>query len=338
MRNNNFALLRHLAAIGVLLRHSIHHLNINSGWIVDLNITKYLPGVSVFFIMSGFLLALTYNKNPNLQHYSKNRMVRIFPVLWISLFISVLTLYYFGFVEFNTKFFSWVLSQATIVQIYNIEMFRDFGVGVPNGSLWTIFVLLTFYILLPILFLIYRKSIWMIIVLFCVSFFFWIYDQTNSTTLFIDKLLHITIIPYLFIFIIGMGFYKYFNYLKKIFEDKFLFWLMIFIITEFVTDYLKYEPSILLYILRWILFSFMVFSFSFSFKHLSNLILKGKDYSYGIYIYHMLVINVFVQLDLYGEMKYFYYTILMTIFISILSWHFIEKPIVLWSKHKNSKN
>lgn len=333
MRNNNFSLLRHFAAIGVLFRHSTHHLNINDKWIIEL--VEHIPGVTVFFIMSGFLLALTYDKNSDLKRYIKNRILRIYPVLYVSLFISICILYYFDFIEFNIEFFKWLLAQVSIVQIYNIEMFRGFGVGVINGSLWTINVLLTFYILLPILFLIYRKNKWIIILLFLFSFFFWVYDQTNSTTAFLDKLLHVTIVPYLFIFIMGMVFYKYFDNLKKYFEEKFLYWLILYILLMAIVNYFNIERNILLYSLEWIIFPFLVFSFSFSFKNLSNKIFNKRDYSFGIYIYHMLIINIFIHLKLYGEIKYFLYALVLTICISVLSWHFIEKPIILRFKNKS---
>jgi peptidoglycan/LPS O-acetylase OafA/YrhL len=41
------------------------------------------------------------------------------------------------------------LAQLSIVQFYNPDFLRGYGVGVLNGSLWTISVELQFYVMLP---------------------------------------------------------------------------------------------------------------------------------------------------------------------------------------------
>ena len=51
----------------------------------------------------------------------------------------------------------WFVSQITIGQAYNPNFFRDIGVGVINGALWTITVEILFYIIVPIICLIEKK-------------------------------------------------------------------------------------------------------------------------------------------------------------------------------------
>jgi len=334
MRENNFDLLRFFAAIQVLIGHMIHHLKVDEGFIVSFyDIIKFVPGVPVFFLISGFLIALSYDKNSNLKHYTKNRILRIYPALYVNIFIGLAILYYFGFIEFNINFFKWLLAQMSIVQFYNSEMFRGFGVGVINGSLWTISVELTFYLILPILFWIYKANRWILLFLFIISLLLWFYDETNSTETFIDKLLHVSILPYLFIFIIGMLFYIYYEHLKRYIENKFLYWLIGFTILQLVSSHYNMELNIFVTIVKWIFFSFLVFSFAFSFKGVSNRILHGNDYTYGVYIYHMIIINVFVHLNLYGETRYMVYVGILSLLSGILSWHIIEKPFLRLKKN-----
>ena len=298
---------------------------------------SYLPGVPIFFLISGFLIAMSYENNSNLKEYAKNRILRIYPALYVNIMIGILILYYFGFVQFNVEFFSWLFAQMSIVQFYNAEMFRGFGVGVINGSLWTISVELTFYIALPIIFYLYKKSIWIIVLIFISSYIFWIYDTTVLTQFinrdFFGKLFHVSIVPYLFLFIIGIGFYKFYDNLKKFIENKFLLWFLLFIIFNLLMNSFIITPNFITYIVKWTIFSFLIFSFAFSFKDLSKIFLRGNDFTYGIYIYHMLIINVFVFLKMTGEMKYFLTIVILSIVAGIISWFLIEKPFLQLKKH-----
>ena len=153
-----------------------------------LSLFSYLPGVPIFFLISGFLIAMSYEKNSNLKEYIKNRVLRIYPALYLNIIISILILYYFGFLYFNFEFFSWLIAQISILQFYNAEMFRGFGVGVINGSLWTISVELTFYIALPILFYLYNKNRIVVVLLIISSFVLWNYDLSSDRELFLNKL------------------------------------------------------------------------------------------------------------------------------------------------------
>lgn len=58
---------------------------------------------------------------------------------------------------FDVQFWMWVIGQITLFQYYTPDCLRDFGVGTPNGSLWTIPVEFEFYILLPFVFLCFKR-------------------------------------------------------------------------------------------------------------------------------------------------------------------------------------
>ena len=339
MKNNNFDLLRLFAAIQVVFIHSFHHLfddfgyKLNDSVIFFKEAITFIPGVPIFFLISGFLISLSYEKNPNIKDYITNRVLRIYPALYINILISFIILYHFNFVTFDFTFFGWLIAQMSIVQFYNAEMFRGFGVGVINGSLWTISVELCFYIALPIIFFLFKKSRWIIIFFFIISFTLWVYDITSDKDIFYNKLLHVTIVPYFFLFLIGVCFYKYFEKIKYLIENNFLAWVVCFAIFNMGINYLHVELNILLYLVKWIIFSFMVFSFAFSYNTLSRKLLKGRDYTYGIYIYHMLIINVFVYFNFVAEIKYFLYVFFSTIALGAFSWHLIEKPFLKMKKH-----
>ena len=146
---NNLDLIRLLAAFQVVFWHSVEHLNINSAlksWI------GIFPGVPIFFVISGFLIVSSYQKSPSCFEYIRNRFLRIYPGLWLCFLITLLIVMVFGFfTAANLKqIILWSLCQLSFFQFYNPEFLRGFGVGVINGSLWTITVELQFYVIAPV--------------------------------------------------------------------------------------------------------------------------------------------------------------------------------------------
>jgi peptidoglycan/LPS O-acetylase OafA/YrhL len=77
-------------------------------------------------------------------------------------------------------------------------------------------------------------------------------------------------------------------------------------------------------------------SLSFSFIGLGQFFLKGNDISYGLYIYHMLVINFLVQRNLLGEDYFLFVVIIVTIILASISWLLVEKK-ALESKNAIAK-
>ena len=342
MYENNFNLLRIYGAFQVLIQHSVYHLYINhtvevgkiDNWVTSFNgFLQNFHGVAIFFLISGFLISMSYEKHPDLGDYIKNRVLRIYPALYVNFLISILVLYLFGVLDLDFEFLMWVTAQVTFFQFYNLSAIHDFGTGVINGSLWTVSVELMFYMLLPILFYIYKKSRYIIVLISILSFSLWVYDVFSSHDSFLNKLLHISIIPHLFVFIIGMGFYRYFDYLKQYIEDKFIWWFILYLLLIYTSSLLETDELILFFIFKWLIFSFMIFSLAFSFRGLSDRILHKNDYTYGIYIYHMIVINIFVELNLKGEVSYLFYLIAISTLLGILSWHFVEKPMLRLKNH-----
>jgi len=79
----------------------------------------------------------------------------------------------------------------------------------------------------------------------------------------------------------------------------------------------------------------LTISCAFTYPHLGN-ILKRNDISYGVYIYHMLVINSLVELGYKGKLDYLIVAIIVTIFLGTLSWFLVEKKALSFKKKINS--
>lgn len=61
--------------------------------------------------------------------------------------------------------------------------------------------------------------------------------------------------------------------------------------------------------------------------------LKGNDVSYSTYVYHMLVINVMLELECADSWFYLLIMIAIVLLCALFSWRFIEKPALNLKKY-----
>ncbi len=335
-RQNNFDLIRLFAAFQVAILHVNGHLKINSPgslWNGFLDCLRPFPGVPVFFTISGFLIFASYDNNQSLKKYFKNRFLRIYPLIYVITIITTILLIIFasGALSFKSLIV-WFMGQVTLFQYYTPDALRYFGVGNPNGALWTIPVELEFYLLVPVLYFLNKKfgNIILLILAAC-SFAIYTYIPQSSLPIVYKKLFEVSILYYLLHFTVGIFLYLYFNKIKKYLQDKGLIWLGIYIIFYLVFDrYLGlyhdlYSPN-LLGVVADIILGISILSLAYSKPGFSEKVLKGNDYSYGVYVIHMVVANVMVELSL-TQNFWFLISGLITVFIlAFLSWHYVEKP------------
>ncbi len=121
-----------------------HYLKINFGDSVRPfeTVLNFFPGVPIFFVISGFLISVSFERRRDLRSYFQNRILRIYPALWVSFAVTLVLLGVLGFLGLSVvatpTFALWVAAQLSCFQLWSPEYFRTFGVGVVNGSLWTI--------------------------------------------------------------------------------------------------------------------------------------------------------------------------------------------------------
>ncbi len=329
---NNFNLLRLLAALQVVYIHSVEHLNITNEIVVFIkNIISYFPGVPIFFLISGYLITMSYENNQNTKEYIKNRVLRIFPGLYMSFVIGLIILWYFEqFIDVDIiEVLIWVVAQLSFFQFYNPGFIRDFGVGVINGSLWTISVELCFYILLPFLYIFLQKDfLKRSSLLLLVSFGFYYYiNEISSNILIYEKLIKVSILPYLFYFLFGIILYKFKNNLIRYIENKVWFYFIIYSMICYISfDIFIFD------ILHQVIFSIFIFSIVFSYRTVSYRILKHNDFTYGVYIYHMLIINIFLELTINNTVESLLLVLTLSLLCGILSYFLIEKQFLKMKK------
>lgn len=145
-RDNSLSLIRLLAALQVMVGHLTHHFNLSLPTPLD-NLIGFYNGVPIFFMMSGFLIWFSIERSDSAKHFYSKRFCRIYPELWVAVAVelAILLLLYNG-IEWKS-FFLFAVGQSTIFQFWTPDSLRGYGLGAPNGSLWTICVIVQFYLI-----------------------------------------------------------------------------------------------------------------------------------------------------------------------------------------------
>lgn len=109
-------------------------------------------GVSLFFLISGYVISLSFQQNTRITDFAKSRFIRIYPVHWAALIVILLV----SLVTFSLGTNQIRYSSTTVVlNFLNIqEMFRKPSI---NPVLWSLWCEQVFYVTIAIQFLLTRK-------------------------------------------------------------------------------------------------------------------------------------------------------------------------------------
>jgi peptidoglycan/LPS O-acetylase OafA/YrhL len=234
----------------------------------------------------------------------------------------------------------WLIAQFSIAQFYNPAVFRDnFGIGLLNGSLWTIPVELQFYLALPVLApLLWRgmnplkqniRLVGMTLLLFAFSWAFIHYrDALSAVNNKVAVLVRLSLLPYLFIFMLGIILQRNQTSLFKLLDGKGIYWLIVYLATAYVISRYDQKPQNIYTssLLLMTLLSLTVVSLAFTARNLSERALKGNDISYGTYIYHGIVLNLAFEFGFTRTISAFAVVLLISYLLAMLSWLSIEQP------------
>lgn len=341
-KKNNFDLIRLLAAAQVVLVHGIVHLDVQSLFYL-LPYLNWFPGVPVFFFLSGFLISAAWERNSDLKIFFTNRIVRIFPGLWFCVLFSLITLYIFGWLN-NVKIpilstLIWALMQGTFLPQWNPDFLAWFGVGVVNGSLWTIPVELSFYIAIPFIYILASRLkikynvifVILMIVSFIIFYSLIIYEPLNYPQSIAKKLIGLSAIPWIGMFLLGALCQRFIHLIHPYIANKAHLYFLLF--TAVSLGGVNIESDVIfgyaneIGILNYLALCIFVLSLGYTFPYIADKLLKRNDLSYGIYIYHMIIFNSLIMLDIIGLLGIII-GLVITLFFAALSWFMIEKPFL----------
>jgi peptidoglycan/LPS O-acetylase OafA/YrhL len=347
-KTNNFDLIRLAAALQVAVIHALTGLGIAAAAGPWRAIADWFPGVPIFFFISGFLISKSFEKNSVVREYALNRFLRIYPGLAVCFLASLASVWctgYFAKTDFSpAAMLVWAGAQLSVGQFYNPQFMRHYGVGVLDGSTWTITVELQFYVLVPLMYGLLR---WqrlsrprfnlilggLILGFMVVNQGFMHAAQFHSRP-FWYKLVGVSFAPWFYMFLIGVFFQRNFAVLRSWLAGRFLPVLLIYCALGFLASHVfAWGFGNSLNPLLFIALSILTFTAAFSAHTLSDRLLRRNDVSYGVYIYHEPVINVLIVVGLAGLWSSVALAIAVTIGVAYASWRLVEKPALSLKRH-----
>lgn len=310
-------------------------------------------GVYLFFVLSGFLITYllisekTKNLSINLPKFYLRRVFRIWPLFYLILIIAFFVIPFlasnFEIFQLTPSYFNRISNQEN----YSINSFLLYFLFVPNFALhlnyivvgcsqtWSVGVEEQFYIVWPLLVMLFNKNI--------IPYIFII--TLVMMSLFGMFFTHVIPFEYMAIGAIG-GYFLYYKYddVQNFINTKpYLYFVIIasIFILLFLPIIDKYLQSLMLSVLFIFLIIFTVVSNSKALFLNQTFSFFGKI-SYGIYMFHPFIMflifpiankylsentlfyNLFVYISIFG----------LTILISHLSYKFFELKFI---KYKDSK-
>ncbi|WP_178983479.1 acyltransferase family protein [Winogradskyella helgolandensis] len=344
--------LRFIAAIAVLLFHKIN----NTDWLYyesspilyrafSFIFRNGFIGVNFFFVLSGFLITyliqseIFYNGSFNFKGFIARRVLRIWPLFFLIVIIG------FSIKDNTDGIFYYISFLSNIEVIYNHG--NQSGILFP---LWSVSIEEQYYFLIPLIFIIFKidnknKFMFVYVGLLLVSIFYQFIYNNN-----INKLHYSTMSCITDLSIGGMtatlvfyskSFVNYFKNLKG-FSIVVIYilgisYIFIRVYIDHILIFRVFERCVLA-----LFFAFIILEQTYSTNSLFkiskfNFLNRSAKYTYAIYMFHMIfiiyihhywkayaiydniIIDIFIKTIL---------VIILTYFLSILSYRYIESPFL----------
>ncbi len=312
--SNCLSLIKMFAALQVMYGHFVEHLELSVPQWFSVGI-GFFRGVPIFFILSGFLIWFSMKRSSSYSIYLRKRFWRIYPELWLAIVIGIITIliFYHGWNTKHLVMFS--ITQGTLFQFWTPDSLRGYGCGTPNGTLWTIGVMVQFYVVAwPIKYLLQKKKwpIWLIgfAVLVGMSCFGDMLIEKLGSEICI-KLFDQTIIRYLWLFYIGCFIAEFNNVLLKTLKKTWYLLIMAGII--------PYLTEIDIFAGYYVFWSVLLVSGLIGFAYRFPQLAIKRDISYGLFLFHMIIVNVFITIGWVGNWWYALFALVLSVICAYVS-------------------
>ena len=333
-RNNNFNLLRILAALAVLVSHSFPLTGSSDplgGWV---GMTGGNIAVDVFFVASGFLVTTSLVGRPSLAGFLIARALRVFPALVVMLVLTVFvlgaavtTLPVHDYLRSHDTY-HYLIKCATLfngVEFHLPGVFEDNPMSrAVNGSLWSLPVEVRLYVLVALIWLSlavlgrFRGRVFsgLTVILAVTAGFLVVSTHMKGET-------ESAALRLIFMFFSGSAFF----FLKPVvpMSGRILAALLAALIVA------AFSPSVF-HVAYMVFLSYLVLLVAYVPDGMIREYNRVGDYSYGVYIYAFPLQQTIVWLvPGISPMALFFAALPIVIALAMLSWHLLEKRALGWA-------
>ncbi len=331
---NNFDAIRFGLAFIVFLVHA-YELSRAEGLRFLSQILSSQVAVEAFFVVSGFLIFMSYEKSADIRKYAFKRARRIYPGYVAVVVLCALLGYFLSSLDarsyFSVDFVKYLAANLVFLNFLHPNLPGVFSGNAHievNGALWTLKIEVLFYLSVPLFaFLFRRLGAWRVIaVVYLLSLLYemvmqHLAVQTGRGTY---AVLARQLPGQLSYFMAGTFIYYYWDLVSR--------WSGLFFLAG-VAAYaagryggvMAVEPIGLAIIVVYIAYFFRYFG-NFG---------KYGDFSYGIYILHFPVLQTLIFLGLFKSQPMVAVVIaaILVVSLAFLLWHMVEKRFLRRSSH-----
>lgn len=334
-KDNNFNLLRLLAAFAVLISHSFAMLGQPEPFAASVGKNLGAMAVDIFFVASGFLVGASLIRTLRVGDYLLARALRIFPALWLMLLLTVLVLgavitthdanAYFS--DWQTwrylgkNFFLMLGVEFYLPGLFETNLLR----GVVNGSLWSMIYELSMYALLLLSWVIFAyarrrltTSISLFVAILSLGVSVWLLDQFYL-------LEHFQLLRFTWFFFIGTAYYLLRHQIRL--STKLI---GVIVVCAVIALAMSGHHFLMLYYLA---LPYCLFYFAYIPTGKIRSYNRFGDYSYGVYLYAFPIQQTLVLI--HPEWSVFGLIVsaaVLTFGCAVCSWHWLEQPALAWRK------
>ena len=275
-----------------MIGHMSEHLCLPVSKIINWPLDLFI-GVPIFFILSGFLIWNSLENTLDFKQFFSKRILRLYPELWVCLIVEILSIVLFY--EKPVPVSDYVLftfTQGTVLQFWTPDSLRGYGCDTPNGALWTINVIVQFYVFIYWLRNWLNKQgvkTWIFLLLLTLVVGGICPILPRLMPVLVGKLFMQTLLPYSWLFFAGVFIQRY--------KERMLGHLIKFWWVYFTLYVINVSVGMDIYVMKYPMIRCLLLTlFMIGFAYRYPMIHVGKDVSYGVYIYHMIFVNIAIAL------------------------------------------
>ncbi|MBR4070803.1 MAG: acyltransferase [Bacteroidaceae bacterium] len=324
---NNLDIVRYYLSFAVLFAHFAELTGT----------TNYFPtssytAVGGFFMLSGFLVFYSYLRSKSTLQYFKRRAQRIIPPYMAIVLLCALCgvwLTNLPAEEYFTSSQFWQylganLTFANFLQPSLPGVFEGQVYEAVNGSLWTMKVEILLYISIPLAaWLMMRCSrVWALVLIYVLSYIYkmWMGHLYVESGELIYRIMQRQVGGQLLFFYSGVAILMYFDYFQRYIRWLFPVALAVGVASKWVNWFDAIEPLCI---------AIVIIGFAYNCQWFVWM-RKYDNIAYDIYLFHYPIIQLVVYWGLPERNIYWALAVVvaMTISLSLLSWYFIERPVM----------